>query len=486
MKRKISLVLLVSLLASLASCGSNNTVNNNENSKDTTVASETTATEGTTQSGIISTLTPKLKEELGLEGYEFNVMLRDKSNTWSIKDLIAEAETGDILNDATYKRNIYLEENYGFTLKAAYSSNIQLNEITTLILSGDDTYDAYFPMARTAATAATQGLLYNLKDLKYLNLDHSCWNSMFNDALSFNHKLYYATGAITTNSYDAVRLFMFNKTLQNKYKLPDPYELVRNGKWTIEAVNEMAVAAASDLNGDTVMGLEDQWGMAWQTSGGGMIFYYAAGENITTMDKDELPVISIGSERSIKVYDRIVKMISDKNTFYIGSDADILTIFQESRSLFLTEVLDVVNRLRPYDVDFGLLPLPKFDEEQEKYVQYVDGWCISPIVVPVNNTNLDRTGFIIQALAEASAQFLTGPYYDIALSRKALRDNESAEMLDIVVNNFVLENTDIYQWGSIVTKIRDAMVNGDDLSSIIAANKSALEGAIAKTVEALK
>jgi ABC-type glycerol-3-phosphate transport system substrate-binding protein len=308
---------------------------------------------------------------------------------------------------------------------------------------------------------------------------------MFNDALSFGNKLFYATGAITTNSYDAVRLFMFNKDLQKKYKLNDPYELVRNGKWTFDALNSMAVAASDDLNGDTAMGLEDQWGIAWQTSIGGTIFYYASGESITTMDKDEHPVVSIGSERSTEIYDKIKKLLSDKNTYYLGADADILTIFQEGRSLFMTEVLEVVNRLRPFDVNFGLLPSPKYEESQEKYIQYVDGWCISPIVVPVNSTNPDRTGFIIQAIAEASAKFLTSPYYDIALTGKALRDNESSEMLDIVVNNFVLENCDLYQWSGIWTKVQNGMANGDELASIIAANKSALESAIAKTVSSI-
>lgn len=486
MKRSLAIFILLSLLVSTASCGSaESDLETSESVSDSVTNPTTDETATDTDIAILSTLTPELKEELELDGYEFNIMIRGGDSKWAIQDLVAEEETGDILNDATYKRNMYLEDNFGFTINAGYSADASLTELSTYILAGDNAYNAYFPMGRTAASAAQQELLYNLYDLKYLDLESDCWNHMFSDSLEFGGKLYYAAGAISTNSYDAVRTFMFNKDLLENLQLEDPYELVRNGKWTIDKFNEMAVSGAADLNGDTIMDLSDQWGMAWQESIGGVIFYYGTGESITTMDENGHPVVSIGSERSIEVYDKIRDMMSEKDKYYIGADADILTIFQEGRSLFFTEVLESCNRLRPFDINFGLLPSPKWDENQEEYVQYVDAWCISPIVVPINTTNPDRTGFMIQAMAEASDKFLTSPYYDLVLTGKALRDDESAEMLDIVVNNFVMENTDMYSWSGVMDTVRKGMANGDELSSIIASNKAALESAIQKTVDAI-
>ncbi|MCI8388858.1 MAG: extracellular solute-binding protein [Clostridiales bacterium] len=482
MKRLLSTLLLIAMLASTASCGNNSDNPPPQGSNDSTEATS----EETTESGILSTLTPELKASLGLDGYEFNIMLRDSSSSWSIHDLIAEEETGDVLNDAVYKRNLFLEDKYGFKLVAGYSADASLSELNTYILSGDNTYDAYFSYPRQAASAASDGLLYDLNKLQYLDLDHSCWNDMFNSALSFGGKLFYAAGSISTNSYNAVRLFFFNKDIADKYQIGDPYETVRNNTWTFDTFNKMATKAAFDLNGDTNMTIaDDQWGMAWQESIGGVIFYFGTGESFTSMDKDGLPYVSIGTERSIAVYDYIKNMMSDKRTYYIGADDQILTTFQEGRSLFMTEVLNCANKLRPYDIDFGLLPVPKYDESQDEYITYVDAWCISPIVVPVNVENPDRVGFMIQALAEASQQFLTSPYYDVVLSRKVLRDNESAEMLDIVLNNFVLENTDLYSWSGIQDTLRKGMANGDELSSIIAANKSSLENSMKKTIEAI-
>ena len=481
MKQKRIFCALLSSLIFAASCGSQGSAPGG----DTTSTGDTTTAE-TTKPGIISKLTPELKEELGLDGYEFNVFLRGEGTTWSLKDVVSDGENGDVLNDAVFKRNIWLEDNYGFKLTVGYSADASSSELTTYILAGDDSYDAFFPMGRTAGAAASQGLLQNLKELNYIDLENDCWNHMFSDALEIDGKLFYATGAITTISYDAVRLFMFNKTLLGKYILEDPYTLVREGKWTFDKMNEMASKVSADLNGDSQMTAEDQYGLGWQSSVGAQPFIFGAGEKVSKMDKDGLPRFSLDSERFADIYTKIRDTIANHDVYYSGADEDVLKMFYEERSLFFTEVLNCAKKLRPYEVDFGLLPLAKWGEDQEEYIQYVDAWCLSPVVVAKNNTNPDRTGFIIQALAEASKDYLVQPYYETVLNGKVLRDEKSSEMLDIVVNNFVLDNCDIYQWGGILTVLRDGIANGSDLSSIIAANKAPIETAIEKTIENIR
>lgn len=480
MKTKQILCLLLASLILTASCSSSPT--DNPNDSEINSGEETTETV-TTDEGILSKLTPELKEELGLDGYEFNVLLRLKGDVWSLNDFIATEETGDVLNDATYKRNLWLEETYGFTLNAEYSADTSCREILTYVLAGEDSYDAYFPMGKYAGSAASQGLLHNLKDIKYLDLENDCWNHMFSDSLEIDGKLFYATGAISTNSYDAVRVFFFNKTMADKYQLEDLYQLVRDGKWTFDKFAEMSAIVADDLNGDTEMTSDDQFGLSWQTTIGTMCFIYGANEKITKNDSNGLPVLNLESERFTEVFTKIRDTLSDHNVFYNASDDTYLQMFYEERSLFLTEVLEVAKRLRPYDVDFGVLPLPKWTEDQDEYVQYVDSWCISPVTVPKTNTNLDRTGFIIQAIAEASQDFLVEPYYEMVLTAKALRDEESTEMLDIVMNNFVLDNVDMYQWGNIPNSLRDAMNTNLDLASFAASNKSSIEEEINNTLQ---
>ncbi len=475
MKKFTALIILAALTASQFACG--DTAGPQETTSDTTTAETTQA-----ETGIVSRLTPELKAELGLDGYEFNVLLRQEGFDWSLHDMTAEEENGEALNDAVYARNRWLEENCGFGIKVGYSSDTQIGEMRTIISAGDTTYDAFFPSARYGASAAQEGLLYDLNELRYIDFDNG-WNRMLLGSLEIDNKLFYASGAISTNSYDGVRMLFFNKTLNEKYKLDDPYQLVREGKWTLDNFNAMAVKTSTDLNGDAKMTVDDQYGLTCQDALGGTTFYYGCGERLTENDKNGKPVITVGSERSTAVYNRIRDMISDKDTCYQGNGAEVMQMFYEGHSLFFSEVLDCAKRMRPYDIDFGILPLPKYDEAQTEYVQFVDGFCLSPVVVAKNAATPERTGWILQAIAEASKEMLVDTYYDLVLTGKALRDDESAEMLDIVVNNFVLDNCDLYSWSGLWNQIKTSMNDGGELSSLVAANRDALGAAIKKTLE---
>lgn len=177
-------------------------------------------------------------------------------------------------------------------------------------------------------------------------------------------------------------------------------------------------------------------------------------------------------------------MIADANSYYQGGDSEILTIFQEGRSLFMTEVLYHVNSMRQSDVDFGILPMPKFNVEQEYYIQAADGYCVSPVVIPSIVQNIDRAGFIVEAFAEASCTMIKPEYYEIVLKGKLTRDQESSEMLDIIYKNFVIDNADIYQWGGMESSIITAMNSGQDLASVAARNTKVLGKVMEKTLQA--
>lgn len=475
MKKFTALIILASLTASQFACGSESA------GQETTQTDSTTEVE-TTPVGIVERLTPELSKELGLDGYEFVACARQKGFDHSNHDMAVEEENGEAFNDAVYARNRRLEEKCGFRIRAEYSADTDITNMKTIIAADDTSCDVFFPSARTAASAAQEGMLYDLKQLRYVDFDNS-WNKMLLDSLEIDNKLFYAAGTISTNSFDAVRLFYFNKDLAEKYKLGDPYETVREGKWTLEVFDRMALNSYADLNGDSKMTVDDQFGLAWQTALGGAVFYYGCGEMLTAKDKNGKPVVTVGSERSTEVYDRIVKIISNKDSYYQGKDDDVLKIFYEGRALYYTEVLDCAKKMRPYDINFGILPLPKYDEKQEEYIQFVDGFCLSPVVIQKNTVNPERTGWILQAIAEASKEMLVDTYYDLVLTGKALRDDESAEMLDIVVNNFVLDNCDLYGWSGLWNQIKTSMNDGGELSSLVAANRDALEAAIKKTLE---
>ena len=472
----ISLLLLAALLSN--SCGETN------DSRETTspVSSDSTPAVETPK-GLLYTTSAEEAGKLGLDGYEFNVYIRSEG-TWENPDLYSAEENGDNFNDAVYRRRIKLEDTFGFTIKQTYSANTYLNELGTLVLAGDDTFDCAFPMARQAATDAQKGVLCDLNTLNFINLDSDIWARTFNETLSFDGKQFFAAGDISTNSFDSIRTFMFNKELLAKYNLESPYELVRSGKWTLDKLNEMVAKVSLDINGDSKMTADDQWGMAWQSAINGNILFYGCDEHLTIKGQDDIPKLVIGNQRSYDVFQKIQKQISNSDLYFLGGDTEIKDIFKAGRSLFLTEVLYHVKTFRDMEIDFGVIPSPKYDESQESYMQYVDSWCPSPVVIPKTVKNLDRAAFFVQLLAETGREFIRDEYYEKSISSKSLRDEESVEMLDIIVNNYVLDNAVIYSWGGLSDAFKNSFTGSEGLASLLATYQSACEAAIDATAKA--
>ncbi|MBO5219836.1 MAG: extracellular solute-binding protein [Clostridia bacterium] len=481
MKRKqaYTLILLAAIASGFTACGGT------APSSDTTAPTDMTT--AAPETGLAVNFTPELAEKLGLDGYDFHVFLRAASSAWSNPDIYVEDANGEVFNDAVFKRNQYLSETYGISVSVSYSANTSGTELGTAILAGDDSYDAAFPMARTAAGFAQEGALADFSSLEYVNLNSPVWNKTFNDNLTIGGKLYYATGDVSVNAFQSTRCFLFNKDLIEKYKLESPYALVKSGKWTYDRLAEMSAAASADLNGDSAMYESDQWGFIMQKPTAGLPLFFGSGENTTVMENG-LPVISLGKERANNVFERIKDMLSDEKVYYIGEDAVIKQMYADGKGLFYTGVINTTSDLRASDIDFGLIPAPKYDASQEFYRAYADGWCISPAVIPVSAKNVERSGFILQAMAEASAEMVRPAYYDIVLTGKNLRDKESAEMLDLLCANFTLDNCDVYSWSGVMTIISQTLGRQQDqaLATILASTESALQAAIDKTVEALK
>jgi len=84
------------------------------------------------------------------------------------------------------------------------------------------------------------------------------------------------------------------------------------------------------------------------------------------------------------------------------------------------------------ETDFGIIPYPKYDEEQTNY--YTHLIAHGPIMtIPMTTPDLEFTGMIIEALAAEGYKKVKPVLIDVALKTKQVRDDDSAEMIDIVL-----------------------------------------------------
>jgi hypothetical protein len=81
------------------------------------------------------------------------------------------------------------------------------------------------------------------------------------------------------------------------------------------------------------------------------------------------------------------------------------------------------------------------------------------VSIPTGGDDDERTSTIIEALAYGGYKYITPAYYDIALKSKYARDEESSEMLDIILAGRSADLGYIDGYGGVMDAIRNN-ING--------------------------
>lgn len=168
-------------------------------------------------------------------------------------------------------------------------------------------------------------------------------------------------------------------------------------------------------------------------------------------------------------------------------DNEYRDLFSDGHGLFFWSRMDEVTTLRSMETDFGILPTPKYDEAQEEYISFVSQHITGLMSIPNTASDLARTGVILEALAAESYYTLTPAYYDVTLKSKASRDDESAEMLDIIFSNRVYDPGEYFDFGGIVSSLNSVCENSSKgIVSEYEKKASAIGKALNKWVEAIE
>ena len=473
-KQVLSVILLASLI--LASCGGESA--QTETTTEPTDSTETTATE--------TTLPPP--EVRDFEGKEFKIYIRYATDgwDWNVNDFAVDEQNGEPVNDAVWKRNGIISERYNCTITQTKSNDMWgSGAARNSILAGDKAYDAVICSGKNMAAFATEELLYDLKTFGELNLDRSYWNPALIDELTLGDKLYFAMGDLSATDNRAVRCLYFNKDLFDKYKLDDPYALVNSGDWTLDRFLKMVTDGKVDLDGNGEFDEKDQWGLYVQPALGFNLYYASDGRFTTKNAADELE-IAFGTKRATDLMSSIAdKVKTASDSMLISNDYQtMIPSFAEGHSLFYSEVSLFIERFRQYDFEVGMLPMPKYDSAQENYCQYADGNCLNFAGIPIDSETPEDTALLLEAMSAESPETLTKAYYDVCLTGKSIRDEESAEMLDIIFNNYTIDYADLLNLSS-VNGLSSALRGESEVASTVASALESAKNEIAKINEKL-
>lgn len=491
MKRTIiALLLAAMLLGTMASCSEKTSP---ETTQTPIAATDSESVETETEQE--TELQPDIPK-LDFGGETFTCLTSgdgdDNGVDWVTYDVWVESLTGEAINDAVYNRNAYLMENYNIVLAEIKSTGTTQAQTKKAVQSGSGDYDLVFTNIAAGCTLAQNGNLLSLYSLPYIDLTKPWWDQKAVRDLSLLGNLYFATGDITVIDNDATWVLMFNKEMHQNHGLDNIYDLVRENKWYYDNFYAMLLTGARDVNGDGKMyGTDDIYGFATSDySSYGLL--YASGELFTSRDAEAKPILISDPERMSRVAEYAAKIMADPdNTVITGkqgiSTSDALRfVFEEGRALFFGEVMQCITRMRESETAFGLVPWPKFDEIQKDYCTLIHTTAGKGIVIPATQTNMEMAGAVVEAMAAKSMYTLTPAYYDVALTFKYMRDNESAEMLDIILESRCFDLGLIYNWGSLASSIHSIITNGkaENFASTWEKQSTKFDTALDKTMTA--
>lgn len=426
--------------------------------------------------------------EMDFGGREFKVVTVEVTEAIRFYEHFAsEEQTGEPINDALYTRKLNVEDQYNITMKTNPVADPS-GTARKSILAGDNEVDLIVHTLFGIRDLASKYMLADLYTTPYIsdNLDEQWWDQSLKRDLSINGKLFFQAGDIVLKDKLRLAVMYFNKDMFKTIGVDYPYQDVYDGKWTIDRVVELTKNVNKDLNGDGVMDQYDQWGLMSQYENG-LHMFLASGERTISLNKDGVPEITMNTPRAIEVIQKVLNVSTDGVTMYhadgIKGSSNVWytasEYFQENRFLMRTSLLEpVVRDLRAMPTDFGILPYVKYDENQEEYYTYVAGDGLF-VAIP-NTADLEFAGFITEALAYKSGTTLMPAFYDLCLTSKVLRDDESEGMLDIIFNAKIYDIGCTFGIGTTHTMLSD-LVKGNKTDFISQFEKS--QGAIEKALE---
>jgi len=413
MKRTLACTLAVLMLIGLAACGG-------------TPATIPATTPATTPATVPETAAPTLDPndpiskanlpEMDFEGRTFTIIDGDNILSGNIQGSNLEAEKANMW--------LYLADRYSCEFDLIPSDYTIFETAGPVLMTGDFWADIVETKAWVSGYFVQAGYCKDMSKLDYLDFTKDYWIQSTVKEGNFKGRQLLVSGSYGMAQNIAWGLF-FNKTLAEELKVPDLYQLVRDGQWTIDKFAEYARKATFDSNGDNIMDENDTYG--WGGPRGDVDYAFTTGLNIKPYKTDENGNIVVAMGDYAEQVNAL-KDVLNSTTIGLLDWAQYYTVFfRENRLLFAPYYPSGTTIFWSEMEDFGFIPMPKWNADQEGYYAYNDHH-LPTTFIPLNVVDANESAFIMEAMA-CYAQAVIEPTWLSDYESTYLRDEDSYEML---------------------------------------------------------
>ncbi len=386
-------------------------------------------------------------------------------------EIWCDEELGDTVSKTVVNRSRWLEDTYGITIsmlwnveggapayvEKAVNSNLPLD-----VISGQVCYIGPILQNELFYDLAEENKNYN-EGKGWLTLDADYWDQNAVRDYSIANRVYMLTGDILLCDDEATWAMFFNKKMVEDLGVEDPYQTVREGKWTLDTLynycREYTKADGDELTWDK--DANHTWGMICQ-SYDAIMFMMGCGQSIITKDSNDLPIMHISEQRHIDITQKVISIMIDEDyvglaDFYGGWETGVygeeVGIFANGHALFMPQQMSFLNSpgIKEAGFEIGVIPMPKADDIQDDYSSSSNIYSLQMVAVPISNDdNLEATLFALEAMAWYGQRYIKPEYYEKVLKLQKFQDEDAEEMLDLIFNNRTYDMGIAYNWSDML------------------------------------
>ena len=367
--------------------------------------------------------------------------------------------TGDNVRDAIYDRNMQVEDRLNVDLVFhgipgnGDTANRQsfLKHVDNVYTAATHDYDFISAYSRHGGTLAVQGYFVNLSTIKdsYMDLEKPWWPQQLVETVSFgNGDYYFCSGDMSTNVLYMMHMMYINKDMFSQLQIPIPYNTVRDGKWSIDKLIEITSDVYRDLDNDNQRSKGDRYGFGaviWELDS----FYI--GSNLRYIDESDHDLLVISpdysSKKAVKLINKLgrwavtdnVWIYSHENEEFGEVQRDHMDVFDRGDMLVIMQHSQYAGKhLLNADFEYGLLPMPKYDEKQVNYYTGMGNpWSLYGIFLGFDDRGekaetLQMLSAVLECWASEGFRLTTPEIFEVNMQLKYSAGQNETDMFEYI------------------------------------------------------
>lgn len=464
--RRILAILLALMMTapSVISCSEQTSTEDTSASADPSVSVET---EAETEPVNPRLLIPDNLPEKDFGGRDFIVSMDSESNS---KFIYVEELNGEGVNDSVFARNLALQERFNANVKTDVTGDYTINfsNILKAVQAGDsESFQMVASHVVSLGGLVLQDAFLNWYDLDYVDFSQPWWAKSSSEDLTINDCCFLAVGDAAVSAVAASYCVFYDKDTAAKYTLENMYDVVKEGRWTIDYVIDNAAKIYVDENGNGEEDDSDYYGFATDLQSNVNALLWAFGGKIMNRNAEGSLEFVYYNEHLVEIFDKAIQLTHySPGVFSDTPHGSGTTLFNKMKTLFAIGTLnDASSKILEFENEYGILPLPKFDENQAEYASMADGYH-DALAVAKNVTDYEFVGIMAEAMCAEAYKQIIPAYYDVCLKQRYASSPEDAEMIELCVESRVFDFGYVYDnWKGVSFVMQNMIPSGKNTIS---------------------